>query len=354
MDERKIVGYISTCREDAEESVVAQKEMIQRYCEVKKLVCHHIFCDKGGPRRNRRKSEMARAEEIGLFAKKSTYVYEQLEEMLIQIKHNMIGVILVDSARRLHFTQQRKKAFEQLIREHNVEIIEVGLLPVNENEEKAAVIYYSTVEKEVPTIMLKRLDNIYEEAAHQGWAVKSLFVDDGLYCRLLYGRLLNEIVDNKKYGAIFIYSLFCFNNSSLTLFNILNKITEQNIFLYSMKEGEIYMEKGERYFEKRLKVAVYDRTRSRAGQIEQLFLKEKIEVFCRIKTNWEIQGWYVTEDEDANRDVFNALVNDIDKYDLIIVNHFASIHPSTVQFFELKNLLRKKPIFCIKNGEIIK
>lgn len=353
MNKRKIVGYISTFYEEAEASVIAQKEMIQRYCEEKKLVCHHIFCDKGRPH-NRRQAEIAQAEELGLSTKRWRVVYEQLEEMLLQIKQDKIGTILVDSVRRLHFRKQHKKVFEQLVKEHNVEIIEVGLLPVIENEGKEAVIYYYTTEKDLPYIMLQRLDDLYKEAAHQGWAVKSLFIDNGLYSRPLYGRLLNETVDNKKYGAIFVYSLYYLNRSSLATFNILNNIMEQNIFLYSITEGEINMEKGERYFERKLKVAIYDRARSNAGQIEQLFLKEKMEIFCRIKTNWKIHGWYVTEDEDKNQDVFNTLVNDIDKYDLIIVNHFASIHPSIHQFFKQKNLLKKKPIFCIKNGDIIK
>ena len=349
---RKIVGYISSFEASNQISLDIQRRMIERYCQRNHLYCEHIFCDIG-TRTNRRVNEKARAEKLGLSSKKASIVYEQWEEMLCRIIEGEISVILVDSRIRVQgLGKVAKQIFEKVVSDHEVAIVEVGLMPPDETAKMEAVIYSHTMKKEVSKKAIRRIDSLYSEAAHQGWAVASCYIDDTGSEKILYQKLKKE-GSQGKFGAVFLQRACRLNRNVEAFFSCLMDFTEAQVNLYTIEEGMILMSKPQEYYCKPQKVAVFDRARSPAEEIGQELLKEIVTVFCRTKTEWTIKGWFLF-DMDADQDkAFDELLAKVDQYDMIFINHLASLDWETSCWFDMKKRLQGKPIFCMKEGMVL-
>lgn len=350
---REIVGYISTYEKTNGVSVQIQKEMIDRYCQSNHVICSQIFMDIG-QRANRNEEGRKRAEFLGLSSKKWSIMYEQWEKMLLKIKEGKIGTILVDSRVRVQgIGVERKRVFQALIQKYDVEIIEVGeLTPPEEDKKKKAVIYTFLKEDETSIIQIKNIDAYYQAAVHHRWAVAALYIDKGLQHDNKYQKMRQNCMERKCH-AVIVHSAFYLNRNAGEFFQNLIDFKEKGISLYSLKEGMPCVADKENYFFEPLRIAVYDAAESRTQEMFQDLLQERVEVFCRLRTNWKIAEWYMEEKGEKERKALENLENHIEDYDLILIDNIRSLNKWTCHIFKVWERLGGKPIFCMNKGEII-
>ena len=350
---REVVGYISTYGKVNGVSVQIQKEMIDRYCQLNHVICSQIFMDVG-QRASRDEEGRKRAEILGLSAKKWSIMYEQWEKMLLKIREGKVGIILVDSRVRVQgIGAERKKVFQALVQEYDVKVIDVGeLTPPQEDKKEKAIIYTFLKEDESSVIQIKNIDAYYQAAVHHGWAVAALYIDKGLQHGNKHQKMRQNCMERKCH-AVIVHSAFYLNRNAGEFFQNLIDFKEKGITLYSLKEGMICAADKEDYFFKPLRIAVYDAAESRTQEMFQDLLQERAEVFCKLRTNWKIKGWYMEEKGKKERKALGNLENHIEEYDLILIDNVRSLNKWTCHIFKIWERLDRKPIFYMSKGEIV-
>lgn len=350
---REIVGYISTYGKTNGVSVQIQKQMIDRYCQSNHVICSQIFMDVG-QRANRDEEGRKRAELLGLSSKKWSIMYEQWEKMLLKIKEGKIGTILVDSRVRVQgIGVERKRVFQSLIQKYDVKVIDVGeYIPPQEDKKEKAIIYTFLKEDESSVIQIKNIDAYYQAAVHHGWAVAALYIDKGLQHGNKHQKMRQNCMERKCH-AVIVHSAFYLNRNAGEFFQNLIDFKEKGITLYSLKEGMICAADKEDYFFKPLRIAVYDAAESRTQEMFQDLLQERAEVFCKLRTNWKIKGWYMEEKGEKERKALGNLENHIEEYDLILIDNVRSLNKWTCHIFKIWERLDRKPIFYMSKGEIV-
>jgi hypothetical protein len=97
-----------------------------------------------------------------------------------------------------------------------------------------------------------------------------------------------------------------------------------------------------------LRVAVYDRYRSKAEEGSRLLQIERIRTFIDLKTSWKEMAYY--EDYGANDSQLKALQDRLSDYDLILVDNLWKIDE---RLEKVLKIMAQKPIYSMKEGGLM-
>lgn len=352
-DCRKTVGYIRSFI-NSKISFDTQKRLIESYCSDNGIALDEFFTDMYF-RKNRRLDEFLRAAQIGIKAKKSTRVFEDWENLMLQILEGNIGCILVDTKLRLYDGIEQKEALERICSENEVTIIEVGdyqpsgcgALP------KLVFYHYSSAPENRTSIALNDVDSLYNYASQclGRWEAMSLYLD----LKSSNRTQLEKMMKKANCDLILVKSLFHIKRKMMPFLSVAKDLNKRNIHIVSAEEGSLnFVSDGEKdRLSRPLRVAVYDRQRSTYEEENNKIQIDKFKAFVNCcTTGWSIEDIFIDRLDNGNRqEELRELVEKAKSgsYDIVLVDTFGKIGDTVIW---LARIMRQVdiPIYSLREG----
>lgn len=331
----------------ATDSYELQKDLISRYCQANGLDVIRFFEDTGT--HDRHKDETARAKQLGLPDSKWLPVLPEWEKLMLLVKEGRIRKILVDTKYRLYGTSsQTRELYEGLTAEYDVQIIQVAAEPLGISSDLVAAIYHFTESSQSrPVVLLKKLDSLYTMSKSMGVSVDCVLIDDVLYHRNYYQRLLH-FIRTGVVDVVMLSSAYHLVRSMNTMYHLLVEFHMRGVKLITQKEGRIGLISAGEYMKEHLRVAIYDRVQGPAEKELQKLLIARMELYIKTRTKWTLCGIYIASDNDKEEKVFNDLEAHKQEFDLVLIDHLGALDKYVTSFFMKWKTLEKK-IFCLRN-----
>lgn len=333
-DNRKIVGYVRTLKDDENSSEI-QRELIMSYCKRHGMICSSVFTDIAG--HYCRKEDYERAVTIGLSVSRWRTVFVQWENMLQEIMAGAIKCVLVDTALRLYNGDEQREIFYRICQNHKVQIIEVGWdAPI----EDAIIVYHRSLEPDKRTYsVLQDVDNLYSY---------SRLFKDSREIRLLLDTK-NVRSNYKKIRELKDCMVIC------KRFDLLNrKILSvvhlaQNNEIVSMEEGKLAVTPLFDIPARVQRVVVYDKMRSNYEIATKDIRIEKFALFSE-RMQWNIVGTYADTMQSRTTER-ERMINDLEQYDAVLMDSLAKLDEKAGIAFKMISKIGK-PIYTLQEGEV--
>lgn len=348
--DKKIVGYVKTHLSTKVGDI--QESMILKYCNQEGILCDKIYRDDGYSKT--KVNDMWRGERIGISVSRHCHSHAQWEKMLMKVMDGEISTILVDNKIRLYSNAEQKQAFEKICNQYQVTVIEVSTeSEPGVNVKKVAVYHFTNLAERRPTIVLNDMDRLYEYASrHKSWEVEHLYLDFSLNkCEQIH---LSELVSNlDQYDIVLVKSFYHINKKMMSFWKQLQKFRAVGISVVSLEEGELVSYAKNELFEKSLKIAIYDKARSPMEERTQELLIDRIRVFVKHKAkNWHIVKVYTDSARKDDRKQLYKLMEEIDQFDLILMDTYGKVHEGTNQFYKFKCKVNL-PLYSLREGGVL-
>ena len=191
---------------------------------------------------------------------------------------------------------------------------------------------------------------MYEFAVQQKcWATPFLFQDFSLKKtdHIKYQELKKHV---SEYGVLLTTDFYHIEDKLGTFLIEVSALKKAGVTVESMKEGIIRWT-SDQFINENLKVAIYDRWMDDYDKTLEL---ERLKAFVKFKTNWEIAGVFIEENKveiDSGQKELPRLIQEVRKYNAILVRKFNLLHWRTSMFFKIAKQL-KVPIYSMKEGGI--
>ncbi len=223
---------------------------------------------------------------------------------------------------------------------------------------KVAIYHFTDGSEKRPIINEKQMIALREFASRYGTVVKE-YLDKSLKKgeQEEKEKLFQEI---GKYNSLVTKDFYHISKNTGTCIGLMQQFLSFGVKVYSIEDGSFAFT--ETPFDKELNVAVYhskfaDNTpsakgRRRGNSITVQTQIEIIKLFVKTKTRWKIIDVYVDEAEGQSDDKQKNLLQLIEnknKYDLVVCKDFNRIHWRTAKFCERRNKL-ELDIYSLKEG----
>lgn len=343
---KNIIGYVHTAFDGG--SSMIQENMICKYCEIHNLKLNKVFLDDGiiccmkadGNVRNFTQSRR------GVSARK---------ELLKEIEKGQVDSILVDSVVRLTVKSAETENIMELCEGHGVEIIEVSLNKEGDEAKKNRVAVYHNTGTKTSRVGIVEwdVDQLYDFISkHIQWKCQGLYLDFGL-TKSKQPQYVAVQNDMQLYDILLAKSCFHIQAKTSTFWSHVMQFHNHNIRLETLVDGRIILRRPHIDFSEDYKVAIYHKQSDRKNG--KCLRVEVLESFVTLKTCWSVEEIYIDQDDryGNKQPELERLISEAARYDLIVVDDFATIHFRTIKFMKFAKVLQK-PIFSIKEGGIYK
>ncbi len=342
-----VVGYIRSINNKYDEQT--QLRLISDYCVMSDTVCNKIFRDTE-PRTGRHSDERWKVEVLGDAVERSRYIYPQWEDMLVAVAEGRISTVIVDILPRLYMNKVQRDFIQTLFAKMNVKVIELAEKQIigEATTTSQAFIYYSIRSRyksnDLRTFpIILEIGKLYEHATENKLMVQSVYYEDtrhenGAKCRLL---------ETKGYDVLILRKFYHLTRKTGVFFDELMAKHQEGIRVVSVDDGEFtFLDDTVRNDD--LKVAIYDRYRSKAEEGSRSLQVERIRTFISLKTSWREMAYY--EDFGANDSQLKALQDKLSNYDLILVDNLWKIDE---RLEKVLKIMAQKPIYSMKEGGLM-
>lgn len=223
---------------------------------------------------------------------------------------------------------------------------------------KVAIYHFTDGSEKRPIVNEKQMIALREFASHYGTVVKE-YLDKSLKKgeQEEKKKLFQEI---GKYNRLITKDFYHIAKNTGTCIGIMQKFFSIGVKIYSMEDGSFTFT--ETPFDQELNIAVYHSKyadnapsaegRKRGNSITVQTQIEIIKLFVKTKTRWKIIDVYVDETEGQSDDKQKNLLQLIEnknKYDLVLCKDFNRIHWRTAKFCERRNKMGLD-IYSLKEG----
>lgn len=333
-----VYAYTSSVSEQYD-STEQQIGLIKRYCENKGISVDKFYSDKTKPRR-RLADEKERALKLGLRPDRYLLTFPELENMFIDIVGNASRdekhMVLVDTRVRVYGQSEAQRiAFEQLIREYNVQIVEVGGDTVSK-EQGVCIYHYTDKCLKRPLILIKQLDCMYKYASENELNITGVLIDLSIYRRSKYEEL-KEMLKKKKFKGVLVCNAYLLSRK-IAQFILVTKLAG---IVYSINEGEFSVGNVEDYIDTPVNaVALY-------GSNSLLF-GERMKYYCGNYTSWSLV------DAMDSKEFWDKCCARYD-VEMIMVESYYDIENDVYRFIKNISQAEKTYMICnVKEGSVLK
>ena len=216
---------------------------------------------------------------------------------------------------------------------------------------KAAIYHFNTGSEKRPIVNEKQLDRLTEFAASLGFSDVEIFCDKSrAKCNHPeFERLMSSIDDFTAIVAKDFYHI-CKNTQQCV--QILQQIQDKGIRVYTLENGSFDLESAP--VDESLRVATYCCRFGSVNEMKQIIPVQNdiLTLFVTKKTNWTIIDQYFDESayqSNGEQTELMRLLQNKDKYDLILVHNFNDLNWQTANFFRIKDQYQLN-IYALQNG----
>lgn len=183
----------------------------------------------------------------------------------------------------------------------------------------------------------KLIDEFNDFAQANNLTISEFYIDKSglVYQQCEFDRFLSTC---EQFDALIVKDFYHLCRNTMKCLSIVKELHDKGIKVYTIKDGIIDF--GNVDFSKTLKVATYSR-HWRASIMQKPFLPLKndiLNLFVNKETNWSIADQYCDDsknEKDETQLQLASLLENKDKYDLIVVNTLHEINFKTSRFIKI-------------------
>lgn len=162
-------------------------------------------------------------------------------------------------------------------------------------------------------------------------------------------RLLSQI---DEYDALFVMNYYNLNRNTLMALGIIKRLSDKGIKVYSVNESTYVFEDTADFNHPLNAVTYYCHWGAHPDEESTLIRNETLKMFVEKKTFWNLVGQFSDEMSRGHvgwQEQFENLMNEKDRFDIILVPSFRSLNWQTSYFCRFKEKLQKD-IYALQGG----
>lgn len=216
---------------------------------------------------------------------------------------------------------------------------------------KAAIYHFTDESKLRPKIYRDQLDALKSYASAIGFDVADTYCDMSLKrCeRSEFDRFLKNC---DQYSALITKDFYHISKNTLTAISIMQELCDKGIKIYTIENGNFSWKKAP--FDKDLEIATYCCRFGSKSELHEIIPVQNdiLTLFTKKKTNWTVVDQYFDESlyqNNGEQPQLMRLLENKDKYDLLMVHNLGDIHWRTANFCKIRERLRLD-IYSLQDG----
>jgi hypothetical protein len=215
-----------------------------------------------------------------------------------------------------------------------------------------AVIYHFTDGSEKrPKIYKDQLNRLEEFAISRGFTVTEVFCDKSLL-RSEHPEFDRFLSCCEQFDVLITKDLYHISKNTMKCMSVMQELREKGIQIYTLENG--FFNWNEAPFDKPLRVATYCCHFGAADEMKEIIPVQNdiLTLFTNKKTNWTVVDQYFDESEhqnDGEQVQIMELLQNKDKYDLLLVHNLNDIHWRTANLCKVREQLHLD-IYSLQEG----
>lgn len=206
---------------------------------------------------------------------------------------------------------------------------------------KAAIIHYTNKSEKRPKIYKDQIKKLEDYAVSLGFEVAQIFCDMSLKRseRTEFDHLLSNC---NQYDAVIAKDFHHISPNTMMCFKILQTLKEHHVKVFTTENGIFSWD--DPPLDNNLKVASYCCRFGPTNEMKEIIAVQNdiFKLFVKKKTNWSLINQYFDESEQKRGDAqiqLMKLIQNKDKYDLILVSNLNNLHYRTSKFCKIRQTL---------------
>ena len=217
---------------------------------------------------------------------------------------------------------------------------------------KAAIYHYTDGSTRRPKIYIDQLNRLEEYAKAHNLTVMEIFCDKSIKRseRFEFDRFLSCA---SQFDVLIVKDFFHISKNTMKCMEIMTKLKNKGVQIYTLENGRFNWDYTAP-FEDSHKIATYCCHFGISDESKDYIYidNDVLKLFTAKKTNWTILDQFFDESEyknDSKKDQLKKLLNNKEKYDLLMVHSLNDIHWRTAKFCKIRNQL-KLDIYSLQEG----
>lgn len=215
----------------------------------------------------------------------------------------------------------------------------------------AAIYHFTDGSEKRPIVNQKQLNILEQFAISQGFSVGEIYCDKSLLkCEQSeFDRFMSDI---DRYDVLVTKDFYHISKNTMKCMSVMKELREKGIQIHSIENGSFSWE--EASFDKPLRVATYCCRFGTPNEMKQIIPvhNDILKLFADKKTQWTVIDQYFDESErqnDGEQIQLMELINNKDKYDLLLVHNLNDVHWRTANFCKVREQLHLD-IYSLQEG----
>lgn len=208
------------------------------------------------------------------------------------------------------------------------------------NESKAAIYHFTDGGSIRPIVYEKEIDRIKKFASDIGFTDTDLYLDKSLR-KVDQSQLRKLLQGVGDYHALIMKDFYHLRKNTGAFMSDLIALGGKGVNVYTIEDGNFQLEKAP--FEQPLRVAMYYCGLEIVGRSIELQF-EIMKYFIKTYTNWKLIDEYADTSGnrvDGNQKELHKLIQNRDKYDIVLVQSFNDIHWRTAKFCKVRHQIQR-------------
>lgn len=215
----------------------------------------------------------------------------------------------------------------------------------------AAIYHFTDGSEKRPIVNQKQLNMLQQFAISQGFSVGEIYCDKSLLkCEQSeFDRFMSDI---DRYDVLVTKDFYHISKNTMKCMSVMKELREKGIQIHSIENGSFSWENAP--FDKPLRVATYCCRFGAPNEMKQIIPVQNdiLKLFVNKKTQWTVIDQYFDESErqnDGEQIQLMELINNKDKYDLLLVHNLNDVHWRTANFCKVREQLHLD-IYSLQEG----
>ena len=210
---------------------------------------------------------------------------------------------------------------------------------------KAAIYHFTDTSEKRPIVNEKQLHRLENFATSLGYTDIEIFCDKSLL-KSEHPKFDKLMLSIREFDALITKDFYHISKNTLPCIGIIQELRNKGIPIYTIENGSLCWENAP--FDKPLKVATYCYQSGTLNKMKKncSVYSDILNLFADKKTNWTITDQYFDENEPLQ---LMRLLQNKDKYDLILVHTLNDIHYRTANFCKIREQYQLN-IYSLQEG----
>lgn len=215
----------------------------------------------------------------------------------------------------------------------------------------AAIYHFTDGSEKRPIVNQKQLNMLEQFAISQGFSVGELYCDKSLL-KCEQSEFDRFMADIDRYDVLITKDFYHISKNTMKCMSVMKNLRDKGIQIHSIENGSFSWE--EAPFDKPLRVATYCCRFGAPNEMKQIIPVQNdiLKLFVNKKTQWTVIDQYFDESERQNNGEqiqLMELINNKDKYDLLLVHNLNDVHWRTATFCKVREQL-SLDIYSLQEG----